>query len=82
MVKKILKISLSPDFSSVTQLKSSPISADKLWDNFYAISVYVLAYSHSRKLPIAILSSISYDEFIENRMFHITTIRSATGREG
>jgi hypothetical protein len=44
--------------------------------------MYVLAYSHSRKLPIAILSSISYDEFIENRMFQITIIRSATGREG
>jgi hypothetical protein len=78
----MLKNSVFPDFSSVTQLKSSPISADKLWDNFYAISMYVLAYSHSRKLPIAILSSISYDEFIENRMFQIKIRRSATGREG
>ena len=78
----MLKISVFPDFSSVTQLKSSPISADKLWDNFYAISVYVLAYRHSRKSPIGRYHQIAYHGFIENRMFQIKIIRSATGREG
>ena len=34
--------------------------------------MYALAYSHSGNSLIAILSSISYHELIENRMFQIT----------
>jgi len=44
--------------------------------------MYVLAYNHSGNRPIGRHHQIAYHGFIENRMFHITTIRSATGREG
>jgi len=44
--------------------------------------MYVLAYSHSGKCPIVRSHPISYDEPIESRMLQITTIKSATGREG
>jgi hypothetical protein len=44
--------------------------------------MYVLAYRHSRKLPICIPLSISYHGLIENRMFQIKIKRAAIGSEG
>ena len=38
------------------------------WDGFYSI-VYVFTYMNSRSLRLYRLTAISYDDYIENRMF-------------
>lgn len=48
--------------------KESTTPVAKAWDGFYSI-VYVFTYMNSRSLRLYDLTAISYDGYIENRMF-------------